>query len=56
MAFAALLVLTTGSLAWLHVTVMRLRAAGAVAPRYAVSAVAQPTGLTLEPGVEQAGA
>src|SRR5437016_14071832 len=41
MAFAALLVLTMGSLAWLHVTVMRLRSAGGVAPRYAVSRVAR---------------
>jgi len=56
MAFAALLALTVGSLAWLHVTVMRLRAAGVVAPRYAVSPAAQPAGLALKPGVEQAGA
>jgi len=53
MAFAALLILTMGSLTWLHVTVMRLRSTAAAAPRYMLNPVVQPKPLTLDPGAEQ---
>lgn len=44
MAFASLLVLTGGSLAWLHVTVMRLRA-DAATPRFALNPIVPPAPL-----------
>jgi NNP family nitrate/nitrite transporter-like MFS transporter len=53
MAFVALLVLTMGSLTWLHVTVIRLRSLAAAASRYGLNPVVQPTPLTLDPGAEQ---
>ena len=52
MAFAALLLLTLGSLAWLHVTVMRLRSAAA-ASRYAVSPIVESAQAALEPAADQ---
>jgi NNP family nitrate/nitrite transporter-like MFS transporter len=55
MAFVALLVLTGGSLTWLHVTVMRLRSVAAV-PALALTAIAPPPQLALQPSPDQASA
>ena len=52
MAFVALLLLTAGCLAWLHVTVLRLRSAPAT-PRDAPDPLTASSPLVLEPAAEQ---
>jgi len=56
MAFATLLLLTLGSLAWLHVTVMGLRKAAAISGRSAQGPIVEPAQVVLEPATEQASA
>jgi NNP family nitrate/nitrite transporter-like MFS transporter len=53
-AFAALWLLTLGSLTWLHVTVVRLRLTARALLN--VSPITSPLPLSREPAVEQAGA
>ncbi len=52
MAFVALLLLTAGCLAWLHVTVLRLRSAAAT-PRDSLIPVSASPALALESAAER---